>query len=193
MKNDFVIRLCEVVQSMYKTVIMEISGELIFNWWYQLKIVQHGGIRTDFAFNHLKSIVQYHYTIVHERDKDSDLYQLYVKKVQHIREIDEQTAKLEEHKKQLEEDNKQIENIISSHPNEKSRRQAESLSFALELEMKKAGEGFTRSALRDLFLSTCIIKTPVDVNGQLFAFEIYSLGMVGFFDIHLKEHFNNQT
>lgn len=85
--------------------------------------------------------MQYHYTIVHERDKDSDLYQLYVKKAQHIREIDEQTAKLEQHKKQLEEDNKQIENIISSHPNEKSKRQAESLSSALELEMKKAGEG----------------------------------------------------
>lgn len=44
LKNDFVIRLCEVVQSMYMTVIMEISSELIFNWWYQLRIVQPEGL-----------------------------------------------------------------------------------------------------------------------------------------------------
>lgn len=39
------------------THIKDITDELIFNWWHCLKVVQLGGFKFDFAFNHLNRIV----------------------------------------------------------------------------------------------------------------------------------------
>lgn len=145
----FLVLLCGVVNGLCETRIIDVTDELMFAWWHRLNLVQHGGLNIEFAFEHLKSIVAARYGFDAQVYRDSALYKLHSKKSELTREVEEGTAELEKRKKQIEEcmrqmeeRTKQIEDVISNHLTERSRREAERVSNALESIMKKAGNGW---------------------------------------------------
>lgn len=152
----FLVLLCGVVNGLCETRIIDITDELMFTWWHRLKLVQHGGHKIEFAFEHLKSIADANYGFNAQVYKDSAIYKLHANKAELAREVEEGTAELEkrkkqieECKKQMEERTKQIDDVISNHLTKRSRREAD-----LESIMKKAGRmasvaEMSRSAFHD--------------------------------------------
>ena len=61
--------------------------------------MQHGGIRIDFAFNHLERIAQARHEIEDESYKDNALYKYHEEKARLTLQIGEILAKVEKRKK----------------------------------------------------------------------------------------------
>lgn len=50
--------LCECIYSMINTRVVDITEDLLLNWWTSFKILQFARFETSFAFNHLKRVAQ---------------------------------------------------------------------------------------------------------------------------------------
>lgn len=97
-----------------------------------LKFVQHGGIRIDFAFNHLERIAQARHEIGDESYKDNALYKYHEEKAKLTLQIDELLAKAEKQKNE-------IHDFITTKYDEGLIRTTLLLSEAMELIANNAG------------------------------------------------------
>ena len=50
--------LCESIYSMINTKIVDVTEDLLLNWWTRLRILQFAGFKIQFAFDHLKRVGQ---------------------------------------------------------------------------------------------------------------------------------------
>ena len=57
----------------------EVTPNLLFNWWKNFKILQHGGFDLQFAFDHLYGLAQLWIRLQHEFRKDKTLYNYQLK------------------------------------------------------------------------------------------------------------------
>ncbi|KAH9740969.1 G-type lectin S-receptor-like serine/threonine-protein kinase RLK1 [Citrus sinensis] len=95
-------------------------------------VVEHGGIRIDFAFNHLERIAQARHEIEDESYKDNALYKYHEEKAKLTLQIDELLAKAEKQKNE-------IHDFITTKYDEGLIRTTLLLSEAMELIANNAG------------------------------------------------------
>ncbi|KAJ4712688.1 putative Cysteine/Histidine-rich C1 domain family protein [Melia azedarach] len=132
---------CSTVQSMCSTRVMDITDKLILTWWFSFKFVAEAGFTIDFAFDHLKRILQARYGTDIDNSKSSPLYKLHGKMAQLSQEIDELTGEINKRKAEMDELNMESQNIIASNRSARSRLEAKHLSDALEFRRKNAVTG----------------------------------------------------
>ena len=62
--------LCESIYSMINTKIVDVTEDLLFNWWTTLRILQFAEFKVQFAFDHLERVVRAHLGIHVEKEED---------------------------------------------------------------------------------------------------------------------------
>ena len=62
--------LCESIYSMINTKIVDVTEDLLLNWWTTLRILQFAEFKVQFAFDHLERVVQAHLGIHVEKEED---------------------------------------------------------------------------------------------------------------------------
>ncbi|KAJ4712689.1 putative Cysteine/Histidine-rich C1 domain family protein [Melia azedarach] len=132
---------CSTMQSMSSTKVMDITDKLIFTWWCSFEFVRETGFTIDFAFDHLKRILQARYGTDIDNSKSSPLYKLHGKMAQLSQKIEELTGEIDKRKAEMDELNKETQSIIASNRSVRSRLEAKRLSEALEFRRKNAVAG----------------------------------------------------
>ena len=69
--------LCECVYSMINTMVVDITKDLLLNWWTSLKILQFAKFKIRFAFDHLKRLAHAYYGLHVKKKADNALDELH--------------------------------------------------------------------------------------------------------------------
>ncbi|XP_050253951.1 uncharacterized protein LOC126700014 [Quercus robur] len=65
--------LCESIYSMINTKIVDVTEDLLLNWWTRLRILQLAEFKIQFAFDHLRRVVQAYLGLHVEKEEDDAL------------------------------------------------------------------------------------------------------------------------
>ena len=68
--------LFECVYSMINTMVVDITKDLLLNWWTSLKILQFAKFKIQFAFDHLKRLAHAYYGLHVKKKADYALDEL---------------------------------------------------------------------------------------------------------------------
>ncbi|KAG2692229.1 hypothetical protein I3760_08G042500 [Carya illinoinensis] len=126
--------LCGTLDSMYNTRVLDISEDLLRNWWKNLKALLSAGFKIQFAFEHLKRVAHAYFGLRLREGVDTTLFQL-------NRDITESSEQVEKLAKNLELMKLKRERIISEDSEIKSSLVDDCLQKAFKLKWRKAGKG----------------------------------------------------
>ena len=89
--------LCECIYSMTNIKVVDITAELLQNWWTSFKILQFARFETSFAFNHLKRVAQACFALFVEKKENFALDNIHKNIANHC----EATKALEENRDRI--------------------------------------------------------------------------------------------
>ncbi|XP_059434281.1 uncharacterized protein LOC132167352 [Corylus avellana] len=75
-KSLFVCMLCKCIDHMRNTMVVNITHDILLDWWTCLKILQLEGFQIDFAFDRLKRVTHAYFGLYVEKEVDNALHQL---------------------------------------------------------------------------------------------------------------------
>ncbi|KAF5454857.1 hypothetical protein F2P56_024491 [Juglans regia] len=126
--------LCGTLSSMYDTRVLDISEDLLMNWWNYLKALKSAGFKIQFAIDHLKRVARAYFGLQLQAQVSNTLSQLQ-------RDIPKYSEEVEELTKKLEHLRSELKRLESEDSGRKSSLIEECLSDASKLRWRKAGEG----------------------------------------------------
>ncbi|KAE8077469.1 hypothetical protein FH972_016030 [Carpinus fangiana] len=86
-KSLYVCMLCKCIDHMRNTMVVDITLDILLDWWTCLKILQVEGFQIGFAFDRLKRVTHAHFGLYVEKEVDNALHQLekWTRKVERIK------------------------------------------------------------------------------------------------------------
>ena len=69
-------KLCECIDRMRNTMVVDVTDDILLGWWRRLKILQFAGFKIEFAYDHLKRVAHAHFGHYVEKQVDNALHQL---------------------------------------------------------------------------------------------------------------------
>ncbi|XP_059434733.1 uncharacterized protein LOC132167724 [Corylus avellana] len=76
LKSHYFFMLCECIDRMRNTKVVDITDYILLNWWTCLKTLQFAGFKIEFVFDRLKRVTHAHFGLYVEKHVDSVVDQL---------------------------------------------------------------------------------------------------------------------